>query len=62
MKYPVLPVIMPADLKGQANGKLDVSLLRPLKGTKGALHHAAATAFNCLQMEAYFAGVDLQST
>jgi|DEB0MinimDraft_6_1074348.scaffolds.fasta_scaffold32997_2 LAS superfamily LD-carboxypeptidase LdcB len=62
MKYPVLPVIMPADLKGQANGKLDVSLMRPLKGTKGALHHAAATAFNCLQMEAYFAGVDLQST
>jgi len=62
MKYPVLPVIMPADLQGQLNGRLDPALLRPLKGTKGALHHAAATAFNCLQLEAWFEGVDLQST
>jgi LAS superfamily LD-carboxypeptidase LdcB len=62
MKYPVLPVIMPADLRGQANGQLDLRLLRPLKGTKGILYHQAATAFNCLQLEAYFAGIDLQST
>lgn len=61
MKYPVLPVIMPSDMKGQTNGKLDPKLLRSLKGTKGSLHHLAATAFNCLQLEAYFAGVDLQS-
>jgi LAS superfamily LD-carboxypeptidase LdcB len=62
MKYHVLPVILPADLQGQPNGKIDTKLLRPLKGTKGAMHHLAATAFNCLQMEAYFAGIDLQST
>lgn len=62
MKYPVLPIILPRDLEGQPNGKLNPLLLRSLKGTKGAMHHAAATAFNCLQMEAFFAGIDLQST
>jgi LAS superfamily LD-carboxypeptidase LdcB len=62
MKYPVLPIILPRDLEGQPNGKLNPALLRPLKGTKGAMHHQAATAFNCLQLEAFFAGVDLQST
>lgn len=62
MKYPVLPVIMPSDMAGQTNGDLSPHLLRPLKGTKGSLHHQAATAFNCLQLEAFFQGVDLQST
>lgn len=62
MKYPVLPIILPRDLEGQPNGKLNPLLLRQLKGTKGAMHHAAATAFNCLQLEAMFAGIDLQST
>ena len=62
MKYPVLPIIMPRDLKGETNGKLNPGLLRQLKGTKGAMHHQAATAFNALQLDAYFNGIDLQST
>ena len=62
MKYPVLPIILPRDLEGQPNGKINPGLLRQLKGTKGAMHHQAATAFNALQLEAMFAGVDLQST
>ena len=62
MRYPVLPIIMPSDLRGQSNGKLDPALLRQLRGTRGTMYHQAATAFNCLQMEAFFAGVDLQST
>ena len=62
MKYHVLPIIQPSDLAGQQNGKLDERLLRKLHGTKGALHHKAATAFNCLQLNAYFNGIDLQST
>lgn len=62
MKFPVLPLILPKDLEGQLNGKLNPTLLRTLRGTKGALHHQAATAFNCLQLEAMFSGVDLQST
>ena len=62
MKYPVLPIILPRDLEGQPNGKINPGLLRQLKGTKGALHHEAATAFNALQLEAFFAGIDLQST
>lgn len=61
MTYPVLPIIMPTDLSACTNGQLPPTLLRPLKGTRGELHHLAATAFNCLQLEAFFAGVDLQS-
>lgn len=60
--FPVLPVIMPSDLKNVSNGKIPSWLMKSLRGTKGRLHHQAATAFNCLQMEAYFAGIDLQST
>jgi LAS superfamily LD-carboxypeptidase LdcB len=62
MKFHVLPLQMPAELKGQENGQINSNLLRKLHGTKGALYRQAATAFNCLQMEAYFAGIDLQST
>ena len=62
IKFPVLGLIMPSDLAGADNGKISPSLLKSLRGTKGKLHHLAATAFNCLQMEAYFAGVDLQAT
>jgi LAS superfamily LD-carboxypeptidase LdcB len=61
MTYPVLPIIMPSDLDGHANGFLPSSLLRRLNGTTGELHHLAATAFNCLQLEAFFAGVSLKS-
>jgi len=62
MKFHVLPLQMPAELNGKENGRLSDKLLRKLHGTKGALYRHAATAFNCLQMEAYFAGIDLQST
>lgn len=62
MKFPVLPVVMPSDLAGVSNGELPGNLLRSLKATKGRLHHEAATAFNCLQLHAYFQGVDLQAT
>lgn len=62
MRYHVLRIVMPSDLEGQENGKLDNNLLRKLHGTRGAMHHKAATAFNCLQLYAYFNDVDLQST
>lgn len=62
MKYPVLKLVMPADLKGAENGQLPSALLRSLRGTKGKLHHLAAAAFNCLQLEAMFNGIDLQAT
>lgn len=61
-KFPVLRLIPPNDLSGVSNGNVPPSLLRSLRGTKGRLHHLAATAFNCLQLEAMFAGVDLQAT
>lgn len=61
MRYPVLPIMMPSDLYGHSNGDIPLSLLRSLKGTHGVMHRFAATAFNCLQLEAMFAGVDLQS-
>ena len=62
VKFPVLKLVMPSDLTGVSNGEIPGHLLRNLRGTKGRLHHLAATAFNCLQMEAFFEGVDLQST
>jgi LAS superfamily LD-carboxypeptidase LdcB len=61
--YPVLPIILPKDLKHVQNGKLDSELLRKLKGyPKGKMHHTAATAFNALQLHAYFKGYDLTPT
>ena len=56
--YPVLPVIMPKDLTGIQNGRLPDNLLRKINN-KGRLHHNAATAWNALQLAAYFAGVEL---
>ena len=58
--YPVLEMIMPSDLKGQKNGELNPSLLRSIKAPNGQLHSLAATAWNCLQMNAYFAGIELK--
>lgn len=60
-EYPVMAIVMPSDLVGQPNGKLPDHLMRNLKGfPKGRLHHKAATAFNALQLHAFFQGVDLQ--
>lgn len=62
LRYHVLPIKMPSDLANKENGKLPPHLLAKLKGTNGAMHPKAATAFNCLQLHAYFNGIDLQST
>jgi LAS superfamily LD-carboxypeptidase LdcB len=60
MDYPVLPLIMPSDLAGAKNGEINPSLLRNIKAPNGKLHHLAATAWNCLQLSAYFSGIELK--
>jgi LAS superfamily LD-carboxypeptidase LdcB len=52
--YPVLPIIMPTDLKGQKNGYLATPVLRSIQKPSGYLEKHAATAWNCLQLAAYF--------
>ena len=59
-KYPVLPIIMPTDLEGQKNGEISAALLRDIKAPNGKLHSLAATAWNCLQLAAYFDGIELK--
>ena len=54
MKFPVLPIIMPTDLTGQQNGYLTKSVLRTIQSPAGLLEQHAATAWNCLQLDAYF--------
>jgi LAS superfamily LD-carboxypeptidase LdcB len=58
--YPVLPIIMPADLKGQKNGEINPALLRNIKSPNGKLHRLAATAWNAMQLAAYFDGIELK--
>lgn len=59
-EYPVMDIVLPADLVGVPAGKLPEAILRPLKGfPAGKMHHKAATAFNCLQLAAFFAGIEL---
>ena len=59
-QYPVLPVVMPADLAGTENGKLPETVLRPLNSyPNGKLHRMAATAFNCMQLAAFFDKIEL---
>ena len=58
--YPVLPIIMPSDLADQKNGKINPALLRDIKAPNGKLHHFAATAWNCMQLAAYFDGIELK--
>jgi LAS superfamily LD-carboxypeptidase LdcB len=58
--YPVLPIIMPSDLAGAKNGELNPALLRGIKAPNGKLHHLAATAWNCMQLAAYFDGIELK--
>lgn len=54
MKFPVLPIIQPTDLKGQQNGYLTKTVLRTIQSPAGQLEQHAATAWNCLQLDAYF--------
>ena len=56
--YPVLPVIMPTDLQRAQNGLLDPAVLRNVN-PKGQLYRIAATAFNCLQLNAFFDGISV---
>lgn len=60
MLYPVLPIIMPTDLAGVPNGKLPAKLLRNIKAPNGQLHSLAATAWNAMQLAAYFDGIELK--
>lgn len=56
MTYPVLPIIMPPGLNGMRNGELPATVLRTIN-PKGQLYKTAATAFNCLQLAAFFDGI-----
>ena len=57
--YPVLPIIMPTDLIGQQNGYLTANILRTIQKPSGQLEKHAATAWNCLQLAAYFNALTL---
>lgn len=57
--YPVLPIIMPTDLTGQKNGYVSTTVLRTIQKPSGLLEQHAATAWNCLQLAAYFNGLTL---
>ena len=59
-QYPVLPIVMPSDLAGQKNGELKPTLLRGIKSPNGKLHSLAATAWNAMQLAAYFDGIELK--
>ena len=58
--YTVLPIIMPSDLAGTKNGELPSSVLRNIKAPNGQLHRLAATAWNAMQLAAYFDGIELK--
>lgn len=58
--YPVLPIVMPSDLADQKNGELKPALLRGIKAPNGKLHSLAATAWNAMQLAAYFDGIELK--
>ncbi len=57
--YPVLPIIMPTDLTGQKNGYVVPAVLRTIQKPSGKLEQHAATAWNCLQLAAYFNGLTM---
>lgn len=57
--YPVLPITMPSDLKGQKNGYVVSAVLRTIQKPSGQLEKHAATAWNCLQLAAYFNNLTL---
>lgn len=58
-KYPVLKMKIPADLAGVTNGEVPAKLLRSIHAPNGQLHSLAATAWNCMQLAAYFDGIEL---
>ena len=57
----IVPMKMPADLKGVTPGKLPESLLRAIP-TGGKLHHRAADAWNAMVAKAKADGVELKPT
>ena len=57
--FPVRPIVMPTDLAHAMNGLLNTSVLRKVGPTSGQLHHSAATAWNCLQLAAFFDKITL---
>jgi LAS superfamily LD-carboxypeptidase LdcB len=59
-QYTVVPIIMPSDLAGAKNGELNPALLRDIKAPNGKMHRLAATAWNAMQLAAYFDGVELK--
>ena len=54
--YPVKEVILPKDLKGAENGKLDPKLLKAIK-PGGKLHHLAANAWEAMRVAAEKEGI-----
>lgn len=62
MSLPIRPVIRPADLEGQKNGRLDPSLLRtvsPVADRGWSMHHLAARAYEALRAAAWADGIQL---
>lgn len=60
MTLPIAPVVMPADLAGQSNGKLSATLLKPVNpNTAWVMHKTAARAWEALRATAWKAGVQL---
>ena len=57
----IVPIKMPADLKGVEPGKLPESLLRPIPGG-GKLHWRAADAWNAMVAKAKADGLELKPT
>jgi hypothetical protein len=60
MKLPVKKVILPADLKGQENGRIATKLLVSIPG--GMLHHTAAKAYLRMRSEASKRHIKLEPT
>lgn len=60
-RYPVVPVTLPADLKGVTPGRVPEELMRPIEG-KGKLHRLAADAYEAMDAAANTEGIDLAPT
>jgi hypothetical protein len=59
MRYPVLPVVLPADIAKSTNGKLPSRVLAAITGG-GVLHHRAAAAWEAMVKAAAADGVELR--
>lgn len=57
-RLPVVPIVMPSDLRGVDNGKVPSDLLRNILPS-GKLHHYAAEAWQRLQQSAAHEGLTL---